>query len=133
MRRVTIAAFVLAAAVPAMAQDVPGCDNATSNVEIGMCTSAAYEKADKELNAVWPKVLAYIDGQAEYMPVDALQKWKASIIASQKAWVTFKESDCGAVQYEWWGGSGAGIAQTACLYSHTAQRVEDLKSRYLDR
>jgi uncharacterized protein YecT (DUF1311 family) len=58
---------------------------------------------------------------------------KATIVAAQKAWVSFKESDCGAVQYEWWGSSGAGIAETSCLYARTAQRVEDLKERYLDR
>jgi uncharacterized protein YecT (DUF1311 family) len=133
MRRLTLAAFAVALAGPALAQDVPGCDNATSNIEIGNCVLAAYQKADKELNAIWPKVLAYIDGQSDYMPPDAQQKWKATIVAAQKAWVSFKEQDCGAVQYEWWGGSGAGIAETTCLYSHTAQRVEDLKSRYLDR
>jgi uncharacterized protein YecT (DUF1311 family) len=133
MRRLIPAAFLLAFAGPALAQDVPGCDDATSNVEIGNCVQAAYQKADKELNAIWPKVLAYIDGQGDYMPPDAQKKWKATLIAAQKAWVSFKEQDCGAVQYEWWGGSGAGIAETTCLYGHTAARVEDLKSRYLDR
>jgi uncharacterized protein YecT (DUF1311 family) len=131
--RLTIAAIMLAVAGPALAQDIPGCENATSNIELGMCTSNAYQAADKELNDLWPKVLKYIDGQGEYMPADALQKWKETIIAAQKAWVTFKESDCAAVEYEWWGGSGAGQAQTACLYAHTAARVEDLKARYLDR
>ena len=133
MRRLIPAAFLLALAGPALAQDVPGCENASSNVEIGNCVGAAYQKADKELNAIWPKVLAYIDGQGDTMPPDAQQKWKATIIAAQKAWVSFKEQDCAAVEYEWWGGSGAGIAETTCLYAHTAARVEDLKSRYLDR
>jgi uncharacterized protein YecT (DUF1311 family) len=131
--RLLLAAAVLTMAGTALAQDIPGCENATSNVEIGNCVYAAYQKADKELNAIWPKVLAYIDGQGEDMPADALETWKTTIVAAQKAWVSFKEQDCGAVQYEWWGGSGAGIAETTCLYSHTAQRVEDLKARYLDR
>lgn len=133
MRRLTIAAFAVALAGPALAQDVPGCGNESSNIEIGNCVSAAYQKADKELNDIWPKVLAYIDTLGDTMPADALQKWKTTIVAAQKAWVSFKEQDCDAVQYEWWGGSGAGIAETSCLYAHTAQRVEDLKSRYLDR
>lgn len=132
MRLLLAAAFVTIAG-SAFAQDVPGCEDATSNVEIGNCVYAAYQKADKELNAIWPKVLAYIDTQGDYMPADAMQKWKAMIVAAQKAWVSFKEQDCGAVQYEWWGGSGASIAETSCLYAHTAQRVEDLKERYLER
>lgn len=120
-------------AVPALAGDPPGCADLSSNVEIGQCTAEAFKKADGELNAIWPKVLASIDAQADYMPPDALKTWKATVIAAQKAWVTFKENDCGAVEYEWWGGSGSGIAETTCLYAHTAQRVDDLKSRYLDR
>lgn len=131
--RLIIAAIALALAGPALAQEVPGCANASSNIEIGNCVEAAYQKADKELNAIWPKVLAYIDSQGDYMPADAMAKWKATIVAAQKAWVAFKEGDCAAVEYEWWGGSGAGIAQTSCLYAHTAQRVDDLKERYLDR
>ena len=131
--RWTVAAFALLLAAPALADDPPGCENASSNIEIGFCTQAAYEKADKELNAIWPKVLAYIDTQGDYVPADALKAWKADIIAAQRSWVAFKESDCAAVEYEWWGGSGAGIAETSCLYGHTADRVADLTSRYLDR
>ena len=133
MRRTVAAIAFLFLTVPALGDDPPGCDALTSNVEIGQCTAEAYKKADRELNDIWPKVLAAIDGQKEAMPPDALQTWKANVIAAQKAWVTFKENDCGAVEYEWWGGSGASIAETACLYGHTADRVADLKSRYLER
>ena len=133
MRRLIPAALLVALAGPAFAQDVPGCENASSNVEMGTCVLAAYQKADKQLNAIWPKVLAYIDDQRGYMPADAQKKWKATVIAAQKAWIGFKEQDCAAVEYEWWGGSGASIAETTCLYGHTADRVEQLRSRYLDR
>ena len=79
-------------------------------------------------------MLAYIDTQGDYVPADALQEMEGGRSSPpRRRGSTFKESDCDAVEYEWWGGSGAGIAETTCLYSHTAQRVEDLKSRYLDR
>lgn len=131
--RWTIAAIAFFSAVPALADDPPGCSGLSSNVEIGQCTADAYKKADQELNDLWPKVLAAIDSEGDIMPPDALHTWKATVIAAQKAWITFKESDCAAVEYEWWGGSGAGIAETTCFYSHTADRVADLKARYLDR
>ena len=66
------------------------------------------------------------------MPADALAKWKETIVAAQKAWVTFKESDCGAVEYEWWGGSGAGIAETTlplCPYRPAGRRPQVAVSR----
>jgi uncharacterized protein YecT (DUF1311 family) len=128
---IVIAATLLAA--PAVADEPPGCADLSSNVEIGQCTAEAYKKADEELNAFWPTVLASIDAEAGDMPPDALKSWKESVMAAQRAWITFKENDCGAVEYEWWGGSGASIAETTCLYSHTADRVADLKSRYGDR
>jgi len=136
MRRTFVAAvFVLPllAALPARAgDDVPGCENAGSNVEMGACTQRAYEKADAELNAVWPKVLKAI-AEADYVPAAERKAWKERVVAAQRAWVTFKENDCAALAYEWWGGSGASIAETACLYARTAERVADLGDRYLGR
>ncbi|MCB1501000.1 MAG: DUF1311 domain-containing protein [Bauldia sp.] len=136
MRPGLAAAFtlVLATAAPALADDIPGCDNETlNNMELDQCAGKAFKAADAELNQVWPKVLAFIDGQKGNLPDDAVAQWKATMIAAQRAWVTFKENDCNAVQYEWYGGSGASLAVTSCLYHHTADRLADLKERYLDR
>ena len=132
MRRMLFTAALLLAP-PAFGDDViPGCENASSNVEIGNCTYAAYQKADKALNAFWPKVLASIDA-ADYVPTADRKTWKETVIAAQRAWVTFKEEDCAAVEYEWWGGSGAGIAEATCLYDRTTRRLEQLEDRYGDR
>lgn len=129
MRNMLFAAALLFA-VPALAdEEIPGCENASSNVEIGDCTYAAYQKADKALNAFWPKVLASIDA-ADYMPAADRRTWKETVIAAQRAWVTFKEADCNAVTYEWWGGSGAGVAEATCLYDRTTQRLKQLEDRY---
>ncbi len=137
MRHLLFAAALLVAApalaAPALADDeVPGCENASSNVEIGYCVQDAYQKADKALNAFWPKVLASIDA-ADYVPPADRKTWKETVIAAQRAWVTFKEEDCAAVEYEWWGGSGAGIAEATCLYDRTTRRLEQLQDRYGDR
>lgn len=88
-------------------------------------------KADAELNAIWPQVLASVD-QADYLTPEQRAAWKAELHDAQRAWVQYKEHDCnGAVLYEWWGGSGAGGAISSCLLAHTKARTDDLKSRYL--
>ncbi|MCB1500999.1 MAG: DUF1311 domain-containing protein [Bauldia sp.] len=136
MRIVLIVAATLMLAAPAVAgddDDIPGCANASSNVEFEACTYAALEAADRELNDIWPKVLKSIEDRADTMPAEAIATWKGTVIAAQEAWVAFKEADCAAVDYEWWGGSGAGQARIACPYHHTAARVAELKRRYLDR
>lgn len=121
-------------AAPALADHIPGCDNETlNNMELDQCAGRAFKAADAELNVIWPKVLAAIDSMGADMPADAARDWKTAMIDAQRAWVTFKEDDCNTVQYEWYGGSGASLAVTSCLYHHTAARVADLKARYLDR
>lgn len=131
-------------AVPAAARaadwDIPPaavdatCPNASSNVEMGNCADAAFRKADAELNAVWKEVLASIKPDGGTITDDIAAAWKADLVAAQEAWVTFKDKDCnGARSYEYWGGSGRGLAVTSCLYEYTAARVADLKARYLDR
>ena len=124
----------LAASGAAQAQD-PGaeCESAGSNVEIKNCLFLAYQRADKELNAVWQQVLAVVD-QADYLTPDQRKAWKTELREAQRGWVAFKEHDCnGAVLYEWWGGSGAGGAISSCLLVHTVARTKDLKQRYAER
>jgi uncharacterized protein YecT (DUF1311 family) len=124
--------FPFAFAVPATAQDIPDCANASNNVEITACVWDAYKRADAELNAVWKQVMASIQPE-DYIPVDAVKQWKDDLLAAQRAWITFKEKDCDAVAYEWYGGSGANMAVGSCLYGHTVARTNDLKERYLGR
>lgn len=119
-------------ALPAGAEDLPDCANASNNVEITACVWDAYKRADAELNAVWKQVMASIRPE-DYLPADAVKAWKDDLLAAQRAWITFKEKDCDAVAYEWYGGSGANMAVGSCLYAHTVQRTNDLKERYLGR
>ncbi|HMN86339.1 MAG TPA: DUF1311 domain-containing protein [Bauldia sp.] len=135
-------AIPLSLAAPAAGRaadwDIPpadvDCPDATSNVEMATCADAAFKKADAELNAVWKEVLATIKPDGGTITDDIAAAWKADLVAAQQAWVTFKDKDCnGARSYEYWGGSGRGLAVTSCLYEYTAARVADLKARYLDR
>ncbi|WP_421725806.1 lysozyme inhibitor LprI family protein [Bauldia sp.] len=69
----------------------------------------------------------------DFLPADAAQEWKADLLAAQRAWITFKQKDCDAVAYEWYGGTGANFAVGSCLHDHTVQRTKDLRERYQNR
>ena len=113
----------------AFAMEPDECD-LPSNVEISACMSALYKKADADLNAVYKRALASID-EADYMDAGEREKWTTSFRDAQRAWVTFKDADCGElIFFEWWGGSGAGIASLDCQIDATRIRTLDLKSRY---
>lgn len=128
-----LAALTLLAAPEATeAQDVNPCANAATTIEIGECLDKAYTNADAELNSVWKQVMARVGG-ADYLPAKERKAWKEELLSSQRAWVQFKEHDCDAVGFEWYGGSGAAGAILSCLLAHTEARTKDLKERFLDR
>lgn len=119
----------LAGAAPAIALEPDDCD-LPSNVEISACLSGLFKEADTELNQIYKKAMSTID-KADYMDAEQRDKWADTLRDAQRAWITFKETDCGElVFYEWWGGTGAGIASLGCQIDATRARAGDLKSRY---
>ena len=124
------ACMTSASSAPARAQELADCDGPTP--EMNACIFRLYEQADAELNELWTQVLATIR-PSDFLPPEAAAAWRESLVAAQRAWVTFKEEDCnGVVAYEWYGGTGANAAVGACLYEKTVARIEDLRARYLD-
>ncbi len=123
-------ALLLGLAAPAAAQDLTDCIGGGGNMEAMECILVAYEKADAELDAVWTKVLASVRPEGS-MTADEVRIWKEDLLESQRGWIIFKENDCDAVTYEWYGGTGANFAVVDCLYRHTVARTRDLEDRYL--
>lgn len=116
----------------AQAQEANPCSDARNTIEIRECLDKAYMRADAELNAVWKQVMGQV-GDADYLPAKERTAWKDELLESQRAWIQFKEHDCDAVGFEWYGGTGAAGATLNCLLAHTEARTADLKERYLDR
>ena len=125
--------LLLTAATPAAAAGLDDCDQ-TSNVEISQCLWDHYQAADAELNQVWDRVIARIEAtDADVMPADKVKDWREVLTEAERDWANFKDQDCnGAVAFEWYGGSGAGGAISACLYDHTVARTKELTDRYLN-
>lgn len=114
----------------ASAEDDTMCADAWTTIDMRVCIHKAYKRADTELNVVWKKVVARVD-DAGHMPVKERKSWKEDLLASQRAWITFKSHDCDAVGFEWWGGSFAPGAVSSCLLAHTTARTKNLKEHYL--
>jgi uncharacterized protein YecT (DUF1311 family) len=109
------------------------CRDKTSNVELTQCMAEFAAKVDRDLNALWPRVLASIDA-ASHLTKSQRADWRAKLTAAQKHWIAFKTADCREpVGYEWFGGTGMSSAVSTCLAKHTLDRLNDLKARYLER
>ena len=129
-RHLLILPLLIAFAAPAAAQDHSDCGG--TNAEAMECIIVAYEKADDALTVVWEKVLASVR-QEGFMSADEVRLWREDLTAAQSAWLTFRDTDCDAVSFEWYGGTGANMAMVVCRYDHTVARTRDLEDRYLNR
>lgn len=125
--------ILITGAVPASAQEsAPAdCSEALSTVEMNKCADAEFEKADAELNRVYAKALAAVPGMAtDDTPFDA-KSWEATLRASQRAWLAFRDAECEEhVAKFWGGGTGATVDILGCKTEKTEQRTKELKQRY---
>ena len=108
------------------------CPSNMSNVELKDCLGKFAEKADRDLNTVWQRVLSSIDS-SKLKPAQRLD-WRRKLTAAQRHWVQFRQADCSEpVGYEWFGGTGMGGAVSTCIAKHTLDRIQHLKARYLEK
>jgi uncharacterized protein YecT (DUF1311 family) len=109
------------------------CDSNVSNVEYKECLAQFAAKVDRDLNELWPRVLASIAAQTHLTPGQRAE-WKNKLTVAQRHWIQFKQADCREpVGYEWYGGTGMGGAVSICLAKHTLDRMQDLRQRYLEK
>lgn len=120
-----------ATAVSAAQPSAKLCATENSTPETAECMEKALEGADKALNEAYRKALSVIDADDSGKDAKAKTEWKAQLAAAQRAWIAFRDADCGAlIVSEWNSGSGTTTATYACLYDKTVQRTGDILSRY---
>lgn len=106
------------------------CPDDRSNAEQRECMAQLTRRYEGELADVAQRILGYIDTTQD-IPPDKKADWRVQFEATQRFWADFKAHDCKAVTaYEWFGGSGAGLAVNTCLAKQTLTRILDLKARY---
>ncbi len=137
MKKIVIAAVVALAAVSAWAQspgDFSAVDaklNACSasnpnNPGVSNCTMAAKATADQRLNDVYGGLVNALKHPKG--PDDAREDHEIHkrLIAAERAWIAFRDAECGYQSSVALGGTGEGYANAACLYMQTKERVRVL-------
>lgn len=99
---------------PAQAQPVncPG----SSNVEINYCLRLDYEAADRDLNAIYKRVIKQLDPAQKAILTDA-----------QIAWITYRDNNCEAEEFRSRGGTGHSGFLSECLTRMTRARTAELR------
>lgn len=122
--------LILPIAGMARAEDQPqiDCSNGgNSTVEMQYCAEQDYNKADKQLNAVYKQALkteADLDAQAASK---AQAGAVASLKAAQRIWIQYRDAHCDTVGYEAQGGTILGQLLLTCKAGMTNDRIKALK------
>ncbi|MGE0210071.1 MAG: lysozyme inhibitor LprI family protein [Parvibaculaceae bacterium] len=113
-----LAFFALAVSAPATLSAADNCANASSQAELDACYGKVYEASDKELNALYKQ----IEGRLKTDP-DATKL----LVASQKAWISFRDAECAFSTSKSAEGSVYPMLQAICLMGLTEKRIADFK------
>lgn len=116
-----IAAFSLASPVLAQhynAANAP-CKQAGSGVDQTNCLTVAAQRADKELDAVYNRILTVLEDSR-----------KAQLQEAQQAWLHYRDKTCKAEHDLFEGGTAELAALPACREALARHRISDLRDGY---
>lgn len=120
----TLLLFAAPAAEPAI-----DCDNAMAQSELNACAYQEYERADAALNAQWKLTVAHMkkvdaDFDRSY---DTRPGYYDTLLAAQRAWLTYREQHCTSEGYTMRGGSAEPMVFSGCMRQLTEARTKELK------
>jgi uncharacterized protein YecT (DUF1311 family) len=114
-------------ATPALAQDeVPDCANQVDQNTMTRCAGIDFDKADAELNRIWPGLKK--DAQeADAEAFEGNGGYLDALLASQRAWLAYRDAECALQGFEARGGSMEPMLVNACLAEKTTARIKELQ------
>ena len=104
------------AVLPVSAQEQTNCLRPDSGIAERRCARLAYEKADRELNAVWKEVISELSDNE-----------KERLIDRQLAWIENRDITCDKETEDNRRGSGYRVFLNNCLKRVTTERTEFLR------
>lgn len=120
MRRTVLLLGMMSMVVASNSANAGDCENANSQLAMNLCAEEAFKKTDDELNHVYRLLMHRLSPAAEIAT-------KKKLIAAQKAWIAFRDGECGFVSAGAVGGSIFPLVFTQCLDELTRRRVAELR------
>jgi uncharacterized protein YecT (DUF1311 family) len=107
----------------ALADPTLECSDAGSQVEIGACVGEAEDRVAMALQESYGFAM---QAAAELDEVTGRVAAQPALEAAQTAWESYRDAQCEAIGASYGGGSGTGIAITACRVDLGRARVDEL-------
>lgn len=121
-----IGLLLLAAAAPSEPQW--NCDDPQYQQEMNWCAAQEFEKADAALNAQWKKTSAAMkqrDAEID-RSYDERPGYFDTLLAAQRAWLTYRDQHCASEGYWARGGSMEPLLVSTCKTKLTEERTQQL-------
>jgi uncharacterized protein YecT (DUF1311 family) len=113
------------------ADDAPiDCDNQRYQVEMNLCALQAYQVADVALNTQWKLTVAEMRERDKHIDrkYDSQPTHDATLLASQRAWLTYRDQQCLNESFAARGGSMAPMLHSGCMARLTKARTVELQA-----
>lgn len=105
------------------------CDNAMAQFELNACAYKEYERADAAMNAQWKVTAARmkeIDAGFDRSQ-DNRPGYFDTLLAAQRAWLTYRDQHCASEGYTMRGGSAEPMVISGCQTQLTEARTKQLQ------
>lgn len=102
------------------AEEILDCTDPQTQAAMNMCAGAEYRRADAELQRVYDALVRKLAGDG-----DARNRLRSA----QRAWLSYRDLDCGYEGHRFEGGSIAPMVEAGCLAERTRERTKVLRGR----
>lgn len=100
-----------------------------TQADLNRSTGVSFQAADAAMNRQWKVTLAYMkDRDAQDISRGGGFDYAAALLASQRAWLTFRDAQCAIESAQMAGGSAQGMVRTQCRTRLTGDRTQQLKA-----
>ncbi|WP_266368426.1 lysozyme inhibitor LprI family protein [Tellurirhabdus rosea] len=93
----------------------PDCSNPQTQSDMNYCAALSYQKADKDLNAVYKKLTGLMTAGE-----------KAVLVQAQRQWILFRDAHCKLYETRYAGGSMMPMMVATCKEEITRSRIKEL-------
>jgi uncharacterized protein YecT (DUF1311 family) len=102
---------------PASASKPIDCDEAMSQTDMNRCAWQRFERADRQLNVLYKRVLAQL-------PADR----RTLVVKAQRQWLLYRDAHCAYYDKAYEGGSMQPMVVALCKEETTLSRVKELEN-----
>jgi uncharacterized protein YecT (DUF1311 family) len=113
----TVLAFAAILFATAAAADDIDCHKAMTQSAMNICADRDFRAADAKLNAAYAKLMAALDDAG----------FKTKLKTAQRAWISFRDSECTFETADNEGGSIHPMVYSGCLTRLTKERIKALE------